>query len=31
MTLDQNNSTLMFEIFESLNSQDSDSVRQVLQ
>lgn len=30
MTLDQNNSNLMFEIFESLNSQDPDSVCHVL-
>lgn len=31
MTLDQDNSNLMLQIFESLNSQDSDSVRQVLE
>ncbi len=31
MTQDRSNSILMFEIFESLNAQDSDSVRQVLE
>ena len=31
MTLDSNNNNLMFEIFESLNRQDPDSVRQVLE
>lgn len=30
MTLDQNNDNLMFEIFDSLNSQHPDAVRQVL-
>ncbi len=29
--MNQNNDTLMFEIFDSLNAQDSDSVRQVLE
>ena len=31
MTLDQENNNLMFEIFESLNSQDPTCVKQVLE
>ena len=31
MTLDKNDSTLMFEIFEALIGQDLDSIRRVLE